>query len=106
MSDFKLFSLDKKKDFLAKAKLNKSKKDQDARRHNFIILIQKHLRNYLASAIHASPHHPLLIRSVHQVQINRPYFESLWNSIDHQPNILRKRVLTLTVESLQLNFPL
>ena len=106
MSDFKLFSLDKKKDFLAKAKLNKSKKDQDAKRHNSIILVQKHIRNYLASATHASPHYPLLIRSVQQVQRNRPYVESVWNSIDHQPNILRKRVLTLTIESLQLNCPL
>ena len=54
MSDFKLFNVDKKKDFLAKAKSNKNKKDQDIKKNSAIIIIQKRVRAYLTSTHYGS----------------------------------------------------
>jgi len=55
MNEFKVFTFDKKKDFLAKAKQNKSKRAEDAKYTTNILLLQKNIRAYLTSTRHAGP---------------------------------------------------
>jgi hypothetical protein len=54
MSEFKIYTFDKKKDFLNKAKQAKSKKVEDAKYTTNIILLQKNIRAFLTSTRHAS----------------------------------------------------
>jgi hypothetical protein len=106
MSNFRIFEVDKKKAFLAKAKDNKAKKEQEVKKNADILVIQKNIRAFLCATCNAGPKYPLFIRTAEQVQTNRDFVESLWDSLEKQPNLLKKKVLTLTIKSLKLDIPL
>lgn len=54
MSNFRVFNVDKKKEFLNKAKQNKTKKVEDAKFTSNIMLLQKNIRAFLTSRQYGS----------------------------------------------------
>lgn len=98
MSDFRLFETNKKASFLSKAKEVKAKREGDLKKNQSILLLQKHLRAFIAFRKHDSPSYPLLMNSVSTD--HQQYAQAFWESMDGQFPFLRKKYVKQAIRAL------
>lgn len=98
MSDFRFFETNKKNSFLNKAKESRAKREDDIKRNQFVLLLQKNVRAFMVFRKHDSPQYPLLMNSISSA--NREYVQAFWESMDGQFALLRGRFVKQAIRAL------
>lgn len=99
MSEFRLFETNKKAKFLSKAKEVKALRQEDTKKNQSIIVLQKNIRTFLAYRRNDNPTYPLFISTLKDPS-NRAYIEEHWPIIDQSSVLLKNRLVNLTIKAL------
>lgn len=99
MSEFRLFETNKKAKFLNKAKEVKALRQEDVKKNQSIVVLQKNIRTFLTYRQNDNPTYPLFISTLKDPS-NRAYIEEHWPIIDQSSVLLKNRLVNLSIKAL------
>lgn len=105
MNEFKIFDTSNRNKFLNKAKTTKIKREDEQKKNQYIVYVQKKVRAFLAASRFGNHENPLLIRKLDK-QENAEYVVQFWQAPEYYTQILRNHMLRLTLRELIKGTPL